>query len=261
MKKRCLFIFLILLVLLSSCAKKTQPFISNSDEKVKYEKTNTDGINGVYLITDKGPAPVAYTDNGKLNLAGDVYYYNIKNILESDDAVKQKSITLFDEKGFNKGSLTYSELQNKKEPAYKMLALTGKWRLCPDMRYIEYSKNSAPPTEYVSFISEAFKDKFKNQPDITECWETDIDCDDNNEAIVKAKTDKYVVIALMSTTMGNNILYSDFENKTDAFPFFADLDGNGKPSLLLLKGDTLKTIDVYKEGESQKQYSLYLPVV
>lgn len=263
MKKICCLILIVLIILFStSCKRQTdEPYISNSDDNVKYERANTDGINGVYIITDKGPVAIAYTNNGKLNLSGDVYYYNIKNILANEESVKQKTITLFDENGFNKGSLSYGDFEKTKQPAYKMLALTGNWRLCPDIRHIEYKEKQTLPQEYSSFISKNLKDKTNETVRITDVWETDLDCDGSNEAVIKAHSDKYTLVALMSATMGNVVIYSDFENKSDAFPFFADLDGNGKPSLVLLTGSNLKSVNVYRECTAELQYCVYLPIV
>ena len=258
-------LIILISVLLCSCSNKAKPhYQENTGDNVTYEPSNTDGINGVYIITEKGPVPIAYTKNGTLPLSGDVYYYNLKNILWNDEAVKQKTFTYFDEFGCNVGKKSYSDFEKDTNDPYKALALTGNWRLCPDMRHIEYDEKSTPPDEYKTLFLSGFDGKITEQNlNITDAWETDLDKDGTNEAVVKAKGDNYVVIILLSETMGKNVLYSHFDGgqNFDARPFFADLDGNGIPSAMILSGDSLKTVCVFKEKTPTVSYCVYLPIV
>lgn len=251
------------LVLLTSCSKTDLQPKSNIDQGITYDNVNTDGINGVYIITEKGPVPIAYSNNGKVNLMGDVYYYNLKNILQNDEGIKQKTFTYFDEIGCNIRGKTYSEFSQDKEKPYKNLVLTGNWRLCPDLRYIKYSPNDNVPSQYTEFLKQSFSDKLDQEIKISEVWETDLDADGTNEAIFKAKGDNYTIIAVMSDTVGNKVISANFNNtqKFDSTVFFADLDGNGKPSILLLSGASLKTVTVFKEETATISYCVYLPIV
>lgn len=265
MKLRIASAILLISVLLCSCTKMTEPpSKSNVDDNITYETPNTDGINGVYIITEKGPVPVSYTKNGKMSLSGDIYYYNLKNILENDEAVKQKTFTHFDENGCNIGSKTYTDFQNSTKEPYKTLALSGNWRLCPPLRRIEYSEKDKIPEEYKNYFMSAFANQLTQESlKITDVWETDLDSDGTNEAVIKAKGEGYVAIVLMSETMGNSVLHSHFKQDADydAFPFFADLDGGGVPSIMLLSGNSLKTLCVYKEKSATVCYCVYLPIV
>ncbi len=262
MKLKHILLLILVLAMSVSCSKNNIEPKSNAEDKATYENTNTDGINGVYIITDKGPVPVAYTDNGKLSLAGDVYYYNLNNILENDDGVKQKTFTYFDNNGFNIGADTYEDFKKNAKNPYETLALSGNWRLYPDLRIMEYDEKNKAPSEYLEFIKESFKDNLGEMPiESVKVWETDLDTDGTNEAFVKAKTDDYTLLVMMSGTLGKNVLFSDFEKSPcDVMPFFADLDGNGKPSVLLLSGNELKIVTVFKEGTVNALYSVYLPV-
>lgn len=264
MKLKPILSIIVTLFLLASCSKPTLPNDSNANDGITYPETDVSGINSVYIITQNGPVPLSYSNDGVVPLVDDIYYYNLKNVISSDESVKQKAFTYYDSVGHNLGSVSYPDFEsNKKEyNPYTTLVSTGNWRLCPDIRTVTYS-DALAPNEYTTFIKESFPNEFASTPvTVTNLWETDVDMDGTNEAIVKAKGDNYAVIAMLSQTLGNYILCSDFSATQNYVcqPFFADIDGNGKPSIIIIEGDTLKMATVFKECSVTAQYRLYLPM-
>ena len=265
MKIRKMLALLLLLILMASCSKTSPvPDDSNFEDGVTYPQTDVSGINSTYIITDKGAVPLAYSNDGVVPLVDDIYYYNLENVISSDESVRLKTFTYFDSAGHNLGSVSFDDFEQNKtdNTPFATLATTGNWRLSPDMRTV-YFEDASAPDEYISYIKDNFPDFFAETPvNITALWETDIDMDGTNEAVVKASGDGYAVISLMSQTLGNYVLMSDFSTDQGfvAQPFFADIDGNGKPSLIILSGGTLKTATVYQECALTPQYRLYLPM-
>lgn len=258
----CLFI---MLLTLASCAKTPVALDdTNFDDGVTYPETDVSGINSTYIITENGAVPLAYSNEGVVPLVDEIYYYNLENVISSDTSVKFKTFTYFDSAGHNIGSVSFDDFKQNKsgKTPFSALATTGNWRLSPNMRTVSFDDTSASD-EYINYIKDSFPDFFAQTPvNVTRLWQIDIDMDGTDEAVIKAQGDGYAVIALMSQTLGNSILMSDFSTDQNfvAQPFFADIDGNGKPSIIIVKGGTLKTATVYRDCSLTPQYCVYLPM-
>lgn len=258
MFKRALLIILAL-ILISSCSANKGISDTNKNDGISYPAADTKGTHTVYFPTATGAYPVNISVNGNCILADDVYYYNLTNFLSKDETVKSNTFTVFDANGHNKGAVPFSELEgeNCKLESYSALVTSGNWRLCPDMRVVEYNKESPAPTEYTDFLNQNFEGKTF---EVNKLWETDLDLDGNNEAVFTAISDDTSALALMSSTLGNKVISTCIANSAVVCPYFADFNGDGKPALAVLSGDGLKTLSVYKDCTLDAAYTLYLPI-
>lgn len=265
MKKRLIPILIISVILLNSCAAKPQPQNPGQDD-IDYGMPDTSGMNSVSIVTKSGIVPIMYIKNGNVPLTDENYYFDIRSLIESDNAIKQKSFTYFDISGRNIGSVSYDNMgTNKIKPKpYEAIITSGNWKLCPDMRYECYADmKTSQDGGYSDFITSSFSEAFADKkPNITDIWEYDIDLDGTNEAVVRAMDEGYTVLALLSQSLGNMILASDFESdgKYVAQPYFVDTDANGKFSLMLLSGGTVKTVKMFAENTLKPQFTVYLPL-
>lgn len=257
--RRIFCLLIIVMLMMSSCSKGTANGDSNADDGVEYPPADTSGMQVTYLPTQKGGYPVNISVGGAPALAGDVYYYNAVSTVEKDITVKQKTFTSFDDRGHNKGVVAITDVAGddcKLEP-YSALVTSGNWRLCPDMR-VQSFDNASPPGPYLELLSESYPD---SEFTIDKLYETDIDLDGTNEAVFTAKSGDTLVVAVLSQTLGNKILHStEAKENAAAIPYFADFNGDSKPSLAVLCGSTLKTFTVYSDCSLDASYTLYLPI-
>lgn len=267
MKLRLIITAFLALLLITGCSgEKTPGNETPPEQDITYEQTDVHGTNTVFLKIKDGIVPITHVVDGKSRLSGENYYYNLKSVIDSESSLKDKKQTCFGTDGKNLGSFSFTELEDNKMKAepYEMLATTGNWRLSPTIRYEKYGKKDTVGDGYKQFIFESFSDKFSSVSDITvtDIWEYDIDGDGSNDAVIRAAGDGYTVLAVQSPGLGNKILASDFENndKYTAQPFFADIDGDEKFSLITVSGSSFKTVRVYKPCSLEPDYVVYLPL-
>ncbi len=250
---------LITLLLLSGCSKSPDSEI----QEITYPPADTKGINVTYINTKNGLVPICYTKDGKISLSGENYYYNLKNIISSEQSLKDKAYTYFSHTGKNLGSVNYSELESKLlcNTPCSALITSSNWQLSPTLRYESVKDSKKTAIEYRQFLTDTYPERFEDidSVNITDIWEYDLDGDSANEAILKAKDENGIILYLMSPTLSNCVLEETGSDFT-ATPFIADLDGNGKFSLLTVTGDNFKYVTVYKENSMECEYMVYLPI-
>ena len=253
------FTIVLVLLLLTSCSANKGVSDSNKNDGISYPPADTKGTHAVYFPTSCGVYPVNVCVNGNCILADDVYYYNLTNFISKDENIKSNTFTVFDANGHNKGAVPFSELEgeNCKLDSYSALVTSGNWRLCPDMRVVEYNKETSAPAEYTDFLSQNFEGK---QFEIQRLWETDIDLDGNNEAVFTGVCEDTSALAVMSSSLGNKVVATCIAKDGILRPYFADFNGDGKSALAVLSGDGLKTLSVYKDCTLDTAYTLYLPI-
>ncbi len=267
MKQKLLPLLVIFSLLLCSCSSASvQPGdTSGKDDGIKYPEADTHGSNVTYINTEVGMIPISLCDDGYSMLTGENYYYNIENTVDNDLTLSDKKYTLFTDNGTNCGDVSFTDITNNKikQQPYHALVTSGNWKLCPNLKKTSYTENTADKG-YKQFISESFPENFASASDVTvtHIWEYDVDGDNSSDSLVLADTDSYTILAFLSTTLGNKILASSFENDTGfvAYPFIADLDGNGVYTLVTVSGNGLKTVTVYKENTLESDYTVYLPI-
>ena len=266
MKAKLIIPALLAVLLISGCSDGSSNLQPIPDQEIEYEQTDVSGVNTVFLKTKDGFVPISYVVDGKSQLSGENYYYNIQTIIDSQKSLYDKKLTCFGSDGKNMGSTTFSDLkENKiKSDPYQMLVTSGNWKLSPTMRYESYDKKDSVGDGYKQFIFESFPEHFSSVSEITvtDIWEYDIDGDGTNDALIRALGDGYAVLAVQSPGLGNKILASCFDDVTQysIHPFFADIDGDGLYSLITVSGNSFKTACIYKANSLEKDYIIYLPL-
>ncbi len=263
MKAKLIPVILIFVLLLSGCTADTSPQnTTGKDDGIKYPKADVNGTNVIYISTDAGCVPVSICKNGTSLLTDENYYYNIQNTIDNDLTLKDKTYTLFTNSGKNLGQVSLDDIKQNKISSSPLCSLvtSGNWKLCPNLKRTVYDDKQKADSGYYEFINKSFPD-VKNIK-ICEIFEYDIDGDNDGEAIVVAKANDFTGVALLSQSMGNSVLCSSTANSKDfcAHPFVADIDGNGKYSLLTITGSGLKTATFYKENSTDIDYKVYLPL-
>lgn len=252
-------VFIIIAALiLSGCSKAPD----NNDKDIVYPETDITGYNVTYIDIGDRMIPISLVKEGKSALTGDIYYYNLSNSVSNKTELCDKSYTYFSSDGKNLGSVAYAELDSKKikGEGYNTLITSANWCLVPTLRHLKPEKNKAP-AEYMQVPQELMPEVYKSKDDvnITDIWEYDLDGDSSPEAIVRSQNDKGTLLYLLSPTLENHILeYSD--STVTAIPIIADLDGNGVYSLIKISGTAFKTLTVYKEKSCDTEYTVYLPI-
>ena len=264
MKAKLIPVILILVLLLTACAAPDSlpQNTTGEDDGIKYPKPDVNGTNVIYISTEAGCAPVSICKNGTSLLCDENYYYNIQNVIDNDLTLKDKTYTLFTNSGKNMGQVSLDDIKENKITQTPLCSLitSANWKLCPNLKRTVYNDDQKADNGYYEFINSEFSDT-KNIK-ITETFEYDIDSDGNGEAIVVAKANNFTALVLLSQSMGNSVLCESTAKSADfcAHPFIADIDGNGKYSILTVTGSGLKTVTVYKEQSAEADYTVYLPL-
>ena len=252
-------VFIIITALiLSGCSKAPD----SNDNSTVYPEADVTGYNVTYIDIGDRMIPISLVKDGKSTLTGDIYYYNLSNIVSNKTELCDKSYTYFSGDGKNLGTVVYTDLDSNKikSESYNTLITSGNWCLVPALRYLQTEKNKAP-AEYMQAPLELMPDIYKSKDDIsiTDIWEYDLDSDGSPEAIVKSQSEKGTLLYLLSPTLENRVLeYSD--GHITAIPLIADLDGNGVYTLITVSGTNFKTAKVYKEKSLDTDYTVYLPI-
>ncbi len=257
MKARLISILAAALILLTGCGGKNGgDGAPPPDTQKEYPQADVSGTNAVFVTTTGGPIPIAYTTDGISQLAGDNYYYNLQSLLSADSKLMSKPVTYFTADG--------AETESDKAKPYGALATSGNWRLCPAARHSSIGQKDDASDGYKQFIYESFPDKFASVSDVkvTDIWEYDLDGDGAADAAVRAAGDGYSILCFQSTTLGNKLLAANFGQDKSYIcqPFFADIDGDGKCSLISISGAGFKTATIYKQGALEPEYTVYLPL-
>lgn len=247
---------LMALILLCGCAKSPKDGAEGENNNVTYDTPDTAGLNITSIKTQGGYIPISVVKDGKSQLSGENYYYDIQNILSLEPTLEDKTLSYFDINGENVGADTGEN--------YTVLSTTGNWKLSADIRHQTFTDPKKSASDgYKQFISESMPEIFPTVADVnvSDIWEYDIDSDNITEAVVAACSDDVSVLAVLSQTLGNKMLA--FFPKTDtslAAAYFLDIDGNGEFSLVTVSGNAYKLVTVYKENTLDPDYSVYLPV-
>lgn len=256
MKLTFVSMLLVTVLLFSSCTKNpNNNEIPQMDDTV-YGESDLAGMNVTYVKTTSGFIPFAIVKDGHSMLSDENYYYDLVNMANNDTSLTTKPITAFDSNGINLGVVV---LDKDTSSPYDLLFTSGNWKLCPALRH-----TTSQDEGFKQFIMESFPDKFKSVADITvtDITECDIDGDGINEAFVLANTDNYCILALLSQSIGNKILASDFDNPDyNAYAYAADIDGNGLFSIVTVAGDNFQKLTVLKENSLDTDYCVYLPLL
>lgn len=265
MKFKLILLISVTVMLLSSC--KMNPPSQNDmppEQDITYEQTNVSGTNTIFIKTESGFVPISNVVDGKSRLSGENYYYNLQAVMANEKKLKDKQFTYFGADGKNEGYVTYNEMEKARHSPLEYLYSSGNWKLSPIMRHLTYGKNDTVSDGYKQFIYESFPELFPslNDVNVTEIWEHDIDGDGTNDAIVKAVGDSYTVLAVLSPVLGNKVVAASTDADKDytATVFFADIDGDGGFSLIVIGGNTFKTVSVFKQNTLEPDYTVYLPL-
>lgn len=224
--KRLFLVLTLITLLLCGCAKAPEPA-----PEPEYPAPDPSGIHAVYVETPSGLIPVSVTKDGREELSGDNYYYNLTAL-----GLPDRPLTAFSATGENLGAYA---------PAapYTRLITTGNWRLCPRVN------TPAPAAEAQQFVKSLLP-----SAEIQTVYELDLDGDGAGEQFIIAADDRAHLL-VRSVTLGEREVCSDSE----IAPFFADLDGDGAFTLVTLAGSKLKKATVYTP-DLAPDYNVFLPL-
>ena len=224
--KRLFLVLTLIILLLCGCAKAPAPA-----PEPEYPAPDPSGIHAVYINAPSGLIPVSVTKDGREELSGDNYYYNLAALDLPD-----RPLTAFTAAGDDLGAYAPGK-------PYTMLVTTGNWRLCPPVNV------PAPGDE-----AQAFTKSVLPSAAISAVYELDLDGDGAGEQFILANDDRAHLL-VRSVTLGEREICSD----TEISPFFADLDGDSAYSLVTLAGGSLKKATVYTP-DLAPDYNVFLPL-
>lgn len=238
---------------LGGCAKPPAADPPFTPDPTVYDTPDLAGMNATYIKTPSGIVPISMVRDGGSLLHGENYYFDLVLAADNDAELLAKKLTAFDNSGKNLG-----ETDGANEKDFENLLTSGNWKLLADTRHSSSADNG-----YKQFIFESFSKELASIDAITvtDVAEYDLDGDGADESVVTATADKYTVLAFLSQSLGNKILGCAFDNdKYDVNSWFADLDGDGKFSLVTVTGDSFKVCTVCKEADIETDYIIYLPL-